>query len=39
MNFRHFPELAWPLGYPLAIAIMVVSVVIFRLHFRRIGWL
>jgi magnesium transporter len=39
MNFRHFPELAWPLGYPLAIAIMVVAVFVLRWHFRRIGWL
>jgi magnesium transporter len=39
MNFRHFPELGWPLGYPLAIAIMAVSVLALRWHFRRIGWL
>jgi magnesium transporter len=39
MNFRHFPELSWPLGYPLAIVVMVVAVVTLRWHFRRIGWL
>jgi magnesium transporter len=39
MNFRHFPELGWPFGYPLAIVIMVVAVVTLRWHFRRIGWL
>jgi magnesium transporter len=39
MNFRHFPELGWPFGYPLAIVIMVVAVVVLRWHFRRIGWL
>ncbi len=39
MNFRYFPELGWPLGYPLAIVIMVVAVVALRWHFRRIGWL
>jgi magnesium transporter len=39
MNFRHFPELSWPFGYPLAIAIMVGAVVALRLHFRRNGWL
>jgi magnesium transporter len=39
MNFRHFPELGWSFGYPLAIVIMVVAVVVLRWHFRRIGWL
>ncbi|MGZ8822312.1 MAG: CorA family divalent cation transporter, partial [Aeromicrobium sp.] len=39
MNFRYFPELGWPLGYPLAIVIMVVAVFVIRWHFRRIGWL
>jgi magnesium transporter len=39
MNFRYFPELGWPLGYPLAIVIMVVAVVVLKRHFRRIGWL
>ena len=38
MNFRHFPELGWPFGYPLAIVIMVVAVLVLRWHFRRIGW-
>ena len=39
MNFRYFPELGWPFGYPLAIVLRVVSVVVLRWHFRRIGWL
>jgi magnesium transporter len=39
MNFRYFPELGWSFGYPLAIVIMVVAVVVLRWHFRRIGWL
>jgi magnesium transporter len=39
MNFRYFPELGWPFGYPLAIVIMVVGVVVLRWQFRRIGWL
>jgi magnesium transporter len=39
MNFHRFPELGWPLGYPMAIVIMVVAVVLLRWHFRRIGWL
>ncbi len=39
MNFRHFPELRWPLGYPLAILIMIAAVLVLRWNFRRIGWL
>jgi magnesium transporter len=39
MNFRFFPELGWPFGYPLAIVMMVSSVAVLRWHFRRIGWL
>ena len=39
MNFRHMPELGWVFGYPLAIAIMAVTVVVLRWYFRRVGWL
>jgi magnesium transporter len=39
MNFRHFPELRWPLGYPFAILCMVVAVLALRWNFRRLGWL
>ena len=39
MNFHYLPELGWPFGYPLAIVLMVVAVVVLRWHFRRIGWL
>jgi magnesium transporter len=39
MNFRHMPELDWTLGYPLAILIMVVAVLLLRWNFRRVGWL
>jgi len=39
MNFRQMPELDWPLGYPLAIGLMVVSVVVPLWQFRRRGWL
>ena len=35
MNFRHMPELDWTLGYPLAILIMVVAVLLLRWNFRR----
>jgi magnesium transporter len=39
MNFRHMPELDWPYGYPLALALMVASAVLPYLYFKRRGWL
>lgn len=39
MNFRHMPELGWVFGYPLAIAIMAVTVVVLRWYFKRVGWM
>lgn len=39
MNFKHMPELEWPLGYPLALCAMVISAVVPFLYFRRKGWM
>ena len=39
MNFDHMPELHWPVGYPLAVAAMVVSAILPLLWFKRKGWL
>ena len=39
MNFRHMPELGWAFGYPLAIAVMALTVVVLRWYFKRVGWL
>ena len=39
MNFRHMPELDWIFGYPMAIAIMVLTVVVLRWYFKRVGWM
>jgi magnesium transporter len=39
MNFELMPELKWGIGYPLAIAAMVVSAVVPVIYFRRKGWL
>jgi magnesium transporter len=39
MNFKHMPELDWLLGYPMALALMVVSAVIPWVYFKRKGWL
>jgi magnesium transporter len=39
MNFRHMPELHWFFGYPLAVALMVVTSVALYFVFKRRGWL
>ncbi|HRN76449.1 magnesium/cobalt transporter CorA [Ottowia sp.] len=39
MNFRHMPELEWPLGYPFAIVLMICSALLPMWYFRRKGWL
>jgi len=39
MNFQHLPELGWRLGYPLALALMLLSAVLPYALFRRKGWL
>jgi magnesium transporter len=39
MNFEFMPELGWQFGYPLALALMVLSAVGPYLYFKRRGWL
>ena len=39
MNFDHMPELHWPLGYPLAIVLMMLSSLGVWTFFKRVGWL
>jgi magnesium transporter len=39
MNFEHMPELSSPVGYPLALTVMAVAVVVLVIFFRRIDWL
>jgi len=39
MNFQFMPELSWPLGYPLALGLMVLSALLPYLFFKRSGWL
>ncbi|MDO8412610.1 MAG: magnesium/cobalt transporter CorA [Gallionellaceae bacterium] len=39
MNFRHMPELEWIMGYPFALLLMLLSVVIPFWIFHRKGWL
>jgi magnesium transporter len=38
MNFEVMPELDWPFGYPLALALMAAAVVVSVTFFRRRGW-
>ena len=39
MNFDHMPELHWTLGYPLAIAIMVLGCFGLYGAFKKVGWM
>jgi len=39
MNFQHMPELAWSIGYPLALGLMVATGVLPIWYFKRKGWL
>ena len=39
MNFHLMPELSWPFGYPMAIALMILSAILPYLFFKRKGWL
>jgi magnesium transporter len=39
MNFDFMPELAWYVGYPFALGLMVLSAVLPYLYFKRRGWL
>lgn len=39
MNFEVMPELTWVGGYPMALALMVLSAVLPYLYFKKRGWL
>ncbi len=39
MNFEHMPELHWLLGYPFALALMLLTSLSLYLIFKRRGWL
>jgi magnesium transporter len=39
MNFQHMPELSQEWGYPLALSLMLLSIVTPFWYFRRKGWL
>jgi len=39
MNFEYMPELKWRFGYPFAISLMVVVVIVFLWFFRKRKWI
>ncbi len=39
MNFEHIPELKWHMGYPYALAMMVLSAIVPYWYFKRRRWL
>ncbi|GAA1730422.1 magnesium/cobalt transporter CorA [Aeromicrobium alkaliterrae] len=39
MNFEHMPELSWPVGYPLCLALMGSACVYTYRRFKKSGWL
>jgi magnesium transporter len=39
MNFEHMPELDWMLGYPMALALILVSAVVPLWVLKRRGWI
>lgn len=39
MNFKHMPELEWPLGYPMALIIMILAAIVPYMYFKWRKWL
>lgn len=39
MNFKFMPELEWKWGYPVVLLVMLVSVVLMLIYFRRKKWI
>lgn len=39
MNFHYMPELDWRWGYPASLALMLASMILPYLYFRRRGWI
>jgi len=38
MNFKYMPELQWEYGYPMVIAISVLTVIGLLIYFKRKQW-
>ncbi|WP_028968782.1 magnesium transporter CorA family protein [Sphingomonas sp. URHD0057] len=39
MNFHHMPELEWMWGYPASLVLMLASMILPYLYFKRRGWI
>jgi magnesium transporter len=39
MNFKHMPELDWPWGYPFALVLVVLSIVLPLVWFKLKDWM
>lgn len=39
MNFRHMPELQWPFGYFVVLALMAIVAILMLFYFRKKKWL
>ena len=39
MNFHFMPEISWPWGYPLSLALMILAGISPYIYFKRKGWL
>jgi len=39
MNFKYMPETEWPLGYPMALATMLITCGLLYRWFRKVDWL
>lgn len=39
MNFHNMPELSWQFGYPFALGLMVLTVVVILIYFKLKNWL
>jgi magnesium transporter len=39
MNFKHMPELDWPMGYPMALLIMLLAAIVPYMYFKWRKWL
>jgi magnesium transporter len=39
MNFEHMPELGWRYGYFVVLGLMIISIIIMLMWFRRKKWL
>lgn len=39
MNFRYMPELDWRWGYPASLVVMLASMILPYLYFKRRGWI